>query len=936
MASETNPDVIAVSETWLVHHSAAELVGYSSHRADRADGRGGGVCLYVRLDRPAKEINSSVLNSARCEQIWRVVGEPPGVIIGCVYRPPDPTIASDVDRAIASSIADAARYVSRGDCSDMILMGDLNLPDIDWSESNPSSVHEDAAGHLIVEAAEEACLTQIVTEPTFFSNDYSSLLDVIFVSFPNRASEVRIGPQLGTAVSKYHASLEMTVILDTNSTSTTRFDSRRFKYKTGDYDSLNRFFGGHDWTRVLENHDVQQAYRRLLDVYEDGCNRFIDLKRKPIGRPKPKWWTSSIAKAVRVKRRLFIRCSSSKWKNATLNNEYKNHCKHLSFIITSEIKNFESKLAELAIHNPKPLFSYVNQRFQTLEVVSALTMPSGELNTDRQDICDQLNDYFQSVFSPESSNDASERLRQRMGQIVEPANINIDSLTSMTSVSAKLSALNIYKSMGHDQLSPYVLKNAATSIAFPLSLIFRESLGSSVVPNEWREANVTPIHKGGSRSVVSNYRPISLTSVACKVLESLIKDAMMTHLQQSGVLSTKQHGFLPKRSCVTNLLETVDFLTDCMNRKQPADAVYLDFAKAFDKVSHKLLLVKLEAYGFAPELVSWVRSFLTNRRQRVVMGEFVSAWRPVTSGVPQGSVLGPLLFLVYINDMPNVVKSATIKLFADDAKLLMQTGNQDDKDRLQDDLDQLVEWATESELLFNYGKCKVLHVGPKNEQHSYHMSDTPLAASSCERDLGVMISNDLKPSAQVKKAAARASFVAHRLTSTFTFWNERMLSQLYKSFIRPHLEFSSVVWSPWARKDIDALETIQRRVSKLAPSLRNMTYSERLDRLEWPLLAERRTRADLIEMHKIEHELVQVHFVNGNQRRAASQLDSPASNTRNGHRGLCRGRTYNCEQRYNFFLNRTAGSWNALPSAIKDATNTITFKKLLDKELESG
>ena len=237
---------------------------------------------------------------------------------------------------------------------------------------------------------------------------------------------------------------------------------------------------------------------------------------------------------------------------------------------------------------------------------------------------------------------------------------------STLAVTTKLEELNKNKSVGIDKVHPHVLRECSSSIASSLSKLLRQSYLTSELPQAWREANITPIFKKGSRSDPLNYRPISLTSVTCKVMEKLVKEKIIEHFETNELFTPHQHGFSRGKSCTTNLPETIDILS---NSGYEAIVIFLDFSKAFDVVPHEELILKLESYGIEGNLQRWISAFLRDRRQRVVLGDSISDWMPVTSGVPQGSVLGPIVFLIFINDMPEVIQSL-VKLFADDSKLL--------------------------------------------------------------------------------------------------------------------------------------------------------------------------------------------------------------------------------------------------------------------------
>jgi hypothetical protein len=272
----------------------------------------------------------------------------------------------------------------------------------------------------------------------------------------------------------------------------------------------------------------------------------------------------------------------------------------------------------------------------------------------------------------------------------------------------------------------------------PLTSLFNLSLKTGKIPQDWRDANVTPLFKKGARDKPENYRPISLTSIVGKMLEAIIKDCIVEHLDKFKLLLDSQHGFRKGRSCLTNLLDFMEVVTKFLDNRDSVDVVYLDFAKVFDKVPYARLFKKLKSHGIGGEVLGWIEQWLCGRRQRVSINKTFSDWVDVSSGVPQGSVLGPVLFLIYINDI-DIDLISRLSKFADDTKLYNSVSTDQDRVGLQSDLDKLHEWSKKWQMKFNVDKCSVVHLGKNNVHHSYKLGKFDLKSSKRERDLGVIV-----------------------------------------------------------------------------------------------------------------------------------------------------------------------------------------------------
>ena len=405
---------------------------------------------------------------------------------------------------------------------------------------------------------------------------------------------------------------------------------------------------------------------------------------------------------------------------------------------------------------------------------------------------------------------------------------------------------------GPDKLSAKLLKALSEVLSVPVGMIFMKSISEGKAPRDWKCANVTPVFKKGSKSAPGNYRPISLTSILCKVFESFMKELLLDHLISNNLLKLSQHGFLPGRSTVTNLIEYLEALIQHLDHGRAVDVIYLDFAKAFDKVPHKRLLVKLSALGVSGMFLAWIEDWLTDRVQRVVLNGQYSDWSKVLSGVPQGSVLGPILFLVFINDMDCVLDATSTILFkfADDSKLLKTIEGEIDRVKLQDELNALHKWCIDWGMLLNLDKCKVLHCGRNNPCFSYYIDGFAPAGHIIgdtveEKDLGVIIHQSLKPSRQCAEAAKKANQVLGQMSRSFTY-RDKTWVRLYTTYVRPHLEYAVQAWNPWFQADIDCLENVQRRAIRMVSGLHGKTYEDKLREVGLTTLKERRIRGDML------------------------------------------------------------------------------------------
>jgi hypothetical protein len=372
------------------------------------------------------------------------------------------------------------------------------------------------------------------------------------------------------------------------------------------------------------------------------------------------------------------------------------------------------------------------------------------------------------------------------------------------------------------------------------------------LPDIWKAAKVIPIHKKGSTNSAVNFRPISLVSSIGKVMERVIVNQLTSFLTARNLISSSQYGFQQRSSTAIQLLNSHhDWLLN-QNSYISTDVIYLDYAKAFDSVSHSKLIHKLRSYGINQDLLRWITNYLSNRTQAVSVNNVVSSFLPVSSGVPQGSVFGPLFFTLFINDLPDHIPAPIrCHLFADDAKLSRKIQTVHDCIHLQSALVTLLIWSSTWQLSLSIPKCIVLHLGRSNPNFCYNLSNFQINHQQFVKDLGVTVSSNLTYHKHIEYVVSAAIKKIYIISKCFQSRDISALRQIFVSFIRPSLEYCSFVWNPWSNSEIAYLENIQERFTTLAYQSAIPPYAQRLRDFNLPSLHARRSALDLAMYHKI-------------------------------------------------------------------------------------
>ena len=540
------------------------------------------------------------------------------------------------------------------------------------------------------------------------------------------------------------------------------------------------------------------------------------------------------------------------------------------------------------------------------------------MNETPAEMSELMNESFQSVFTREIDFTAPRMSKQN----VDMQEIQVE----RQEIKDLLEKIDTRKAMGPDGVNGWILKECREQLEEPIWDIITSSLKEGKVPKEWKRANIVPIYKSGNKMDPLNYRPVSLTSVVGKLCEIIIKERWVQYLEDEKMITEKQFGFRKGRSCVTNLLSFYSRVIDGVQERDGwIDAIYLDLKKAFDKVPHKSLLWKLEYEGgLNGATLRWMKDYLQGREMRTVIKDTNSSWREVTSGVPQGSVLAPIMFQVYINDMTRGITSY-VNLFADDAKLMRIIKDENDCKELQNDIDKIHAWSQRWKLEFNTKKCHVVEFGKSKKRPSwiYRMGTEPVLKSKDEKDLGVVIQDTLSPERHINGIFGSTYHLLTNIRVAFHYMDKEMMKNIITSMVRPKLEYAAVVWAPHKKKHTRKIERIQRVATKMVPELKDLSYEERLEAMSLPTLQERRVRGDLITMFKLVNNMEKV-----DRNDLAPQMEGGGRQTRGHGRKIRKGRCVSDIKKYSFPY-RTIDIWNGLKKrrwsrrTMRDATSIM-------------
>ena len=894
---EDKIDIVFITESHLSDNIPShEIFGpnFSVFRRDR-NREGGGVLIAAKNSLP---ISRRIDLENECELLWCEVIHPGAylILLGVFYRKPNFTL-DDLE-----FLSDSLHCIRRKHKNaKIVLTGDFNVPEIDWYEYTYKN--GTARAKRLLDMVSDFFLTQHVMDITRYISN--SVLDLVFSSDPYHVRDLQVKPGISD-----HERVVFT--LSTSMKIVNQSKHRIYDYKNTDMDLLYNSLSSVLWPNVKDALCINTAWEQWKQVFFAVVDDIVPSRYVSSSKHKLPWINSYHKRLIRKQNRLHRKVKQNN--TEFVKKKYITHRKMVKIELRKAELGYINNMCDNVDRNPKQFWNYLKVKRSNNIGIGSLRDGDHIYNSDL-DKAELLSDQFKSVFNHDMSLNSS--FKQDCESTLCDFNV------TEKDVFNQLKQLNCSKANGPDAIPSRILKVCAEPLTQTLTDMFNLSLRLGKLPKDWTAANIVPIFKKGDKTNPRNYRPVSLTSIICKMLERIINRKLVDYFNVNNIIVDNQHGFRERRSCETQLLCSIHDWSEALDKGCSVDIAFLDISRAFDSVPHGKLLQKLSSVGIKGQLWLWLKHFLTNRKQRVRISGAYSSWETVISGVPQGTILGPTLFLLYINDIAVDLKSCC-KLYADDCILYQIIQDPSDSLCLQQDLNRLSTWSEKWGLKFNEDKCKMMHLSRQINPllFEYRMNGKLLEITTNEKYLGITVNNKFSWSTHINTITADANRKLGIINRVFGKCSRDIKQRLYQQLVLPKLEYCCIVWDPHLLGLQRSLEKVQKRALRVISGTWDIDYKKSLKDLSLLSLHDHRLLLKLVYCYKVMHNHVDIPFdqyFSYRNNRSLRQTHPMQLNCKFARTDLCK---------HSFFYS-TPVEWNKLPFDICNMSSVKCFKDSL-------
>ena len=903
--------VLGLSETKLngIHsESVFEINGYQTpYQRDRKTNSGGGLLVYIKNGVCASRRTD--LEHENLECIWTEIKpvKSKSFLVGNIYRPPNSSIQWN------ANFEDCMENVLRED-KEIYLMGDINRDLLNNQIKTAWTDYMEPFG-----------LTQLVSEATRVTSDSRTLIDHIYSNCPENVTSLDV-PKIGLSD---HFPIFFTRKMHVQPPKMSHYTISYRSFKNFDELKFVEDLQSVPWDTIKLFDDTDDILEAWLDLFLQVVDKHMPLKQHRVRhKNQPQWLSSEILDAMKCRDR---------HKSLGNHDEYKVWRNKIIKLIQNSKKTQYQTFISNNKGNPSSIYKLFKevgagkgpQRQSTIGSIK-----TGEtLIEDSKEIASEFNNFFVNVASklkePVTSTN-HDKLKEFCHEKLPP-NMKFEiPMIDRQKVLKFLSNIDINKATGTDMIGPRLLKFAAPFIGDEITFICNQSISKSVFPSKWKEAKVTPLFKNGPHEAVNNYRPISILPVLSKVLEKHVHESLYDYLNAFQLLHKTQSGFRSQHSCETALVNMIDSWLNAIDNGKMIGVVLVDFKKAFDLVDHKILLDKLEIYGIKDDALSWFDTYLRNRKQQVSINDCQSDFQQISYGVPQGSILGPLLFLLFINDLPLYTNNVFIDLYADDTTFYdIQDSMEQIENNLQSALNGLQIWCKSNGMILNRSKTKVMFVTTNQKRQrlnrqnlDLNFQNEPLNMISSDKILGVFVDNNLTWTDHIKYLTKKIASSIWLLSKIKKFLSQDHRVQFYKSYIQPHIDFCNIVWGSSSECNKLKIFRLQKRACKVILDYNVEDSREAMSSLKIMSIYDRLYLRKAKFMFKVFNNLTPSYISENFTRR--NNLNT-SINLRSSSAGCFippkpRTECFKHSLRYSGCL-----VWNSLPEDIKNAPTIDTF-----------